>query len=209
MNDDKLPNGINNAYIFQALNAVSFNIALGSPLILFARELGASAAVLGILSGFTPLLSTLQLVAIPFGERWGWRALMLRGWGGRVSALLLLAMIPLIVGLVPPGVPELLVLGSMFLFNFLRGFAAGAWLPIISAIVPRSIRGAYLTRDRAGQAIAAMLALGVSGLMLSLNLGMLGYGIIFGSSFLTGVISLHFLNRVPYAPPTQQALARA
>ncbi|MBK8833840.1 MAG: hypothetical protein IPO29_02945 [Anaerolineae bacterium] len=44
-----------NIHSFQALNAISYTIALGSPLTLFARELGASASVLGLIVAFTPL----------------------------------------------------------------------------------------------------------------------------------------------------------
>jgi hypothetical protein len=44
MNSDLLPERIHNAYLFQAFNAVSWQICLGSPLILFARELGAASA---------------------------------------------------------------------------------------------------------------------------------------------------------------------
>ena len=50
MSNDTLPRGIHNAYLFQAFNAVSWQICLGSPLILFARELGAPAVVLGLLA---------------------------------------------------------------------------------------------------------------------------------------------------------------
>ena len=52
MDSETLPSRIHNAYLFQAFNAVSWQICLGSPLILFARELGAPAVVLGTLALF-------------------------------------------------------------------------------------------------------------------------------------------------------------
>ncbi len=206
MNEDKLPTGIHNAFLFQALNAVSFNIALGSPLILFARDLGASASVIGLLGGLTALLSTLQLVAVPLGERWGWRNLMLRGWSGRVGTLLFLATIPLTVSLVPPVVSVAMLVGCMVVFNAIRGFAAGAWIPMIASVVPRAIRGRYLTIDRAFQAVAAVLSFALTGTLLSLNLGLVTFAIVFGLSFASGAASLYFLNRVPYVLPTREAM---
>jgi hypothetical protein len=198
VSDDELPDDMRLAYAFQALNAVSFQIALGSPLILFAREIGAPAAVIGIMSGFTPLLGTLQLLAVRYGERAGWRSLMVRGWSGRVAMLGFLLPIPLLVGRVPDWVPVALVVGVMFMFNFLRGFAAGAWTPMILTVVPRSMRGQYLSRDRLGQNLATVIALAVSGTILALGLGMAGYALIFLISFVCGVISLRLLMRVPY-----------
>ncbi|MCW1969599.1 MAG: hypothetical protein KIH69_015925, partial [Anaerolineae bacterium] len=82
MQASTLPKEIKYAYLFMALNTASFQIALGSPLILFAREIGASALVLGFIAGLTPLLSTLQLPMASVARRIGYRNLMFRGWGG-------------------------------------------------------------------------------------------------------------------------------
>lgn len=82
MNSESLPPRIHNAYFFQAFNAISWQICLGSPLILFsAPEFGgAPAVVLGLLAGLAPLTSTLQLLVAPHAERIGYRKLMVSGW---------------------------------------------------------------------------------------------------------------------------------
>ena len=49
----RFPAGLNNAYFFAAFNALSFQIVLGSPMILYAKSLDASATVLGLIAGMT------------------------------------------------------------------------------------------------------------------------------------------------------------
>ena len=39
----KYPPGLNNAFLFGTFNALSFQIVLGSPMVLYAKTLGASA----------------------------------------------------------------------------------------------------------------------------------------------------------------------
>jgi MFS family permease len=184
------------AYLFQAFNTASFQIALGSPLILFAREIGAPASVLGILAGLTPLLATLQLPMAPVARRIGYRNLMFRGWGLRVLTLLWLTAMPFIYLLTSPFVAVALLVACMFLFNLVRGLGAGTWTPVIAALVPRSIRGEYLSRDRFFSAVAAVIALGISGVILSQH-QITSYSWLFGMSFVVGAISLYFLRQVP------------
>ncbi|MCS7060532.1 MAG: MFS transporter [Anaerolineae bacterium] len=197
---DKLPPRIQYAYWFQAFNAVSWQICLGSPLILFARELGAPAVVLGLLAGLAPLTSVLQLLVAPYAERIGYRRLMVSGWTARVITLMVLVALPLMVDVLSPAVVIAATVGVIFLFTTLRGIAMCAWLPWITAIVPRSLRGFYLSRDRAFISLASVAALAVSGLFLFDHRGMAPYSIVFGLGFLGGVVSLYFLNRIPEPP---------
>jgi len=202
---DRLPPKIHNAYWFQGFNAASWQICLGSPLILFASELGAPAVVLGLLAGLSPLTSTLQLLVAPHAERIGYRNLMVKGWTSRVLTLIFLALLPLAVGWLPnPVIIGLLVL-IMTAFTTLRGIATCSWLPWTTAIVPQSLRGFYLSRDRTFVNVASVIALTVSGLFLFDHGHMGAYSIVFGISFLAGAASLYFLNRVPDPPRNDAA----
>ena len=201
-----LPPRIHNAYFFQAFNAISWQICLGSPLILFARELGAPAVVLGLLAGLAPLTSTLQLLVAPHAERIGYRKLMVSGWSARVAMLIFLTLLPLSVAFWPPAVVIGLMILIMAAFTSLRGIATCAWMPWITAIVPRAVRGAYLSRDRTFIGIASVGALAVAGLFLLDHDNMWAFSIVFGLSFLGGAVSLYFLNRIP-EPVNQPAAA--
>ncbi|MCW1970151.1 MAG: hypothetical protein KIH69_018730, partial [Anaerolineae bacterium] len=95
-----------------------------------------------------------------------------------------------------------LLVACMITFNFVRGFGAGTWLPLMTALVPRSLRGDYLSRERLYSAIASVSALGLSGFILARNdangqHSLIAYAILFALSFITGAISLHFLRLVP------------
>jgi hypothetical protein len=57
------PPGLNHAFSFAAFNALSFQIVLGSPMVLYAKNLDATATVLGIISGMMPLLVIFQIPA--------------------------------------------------------------------------------------------------------------------------------------------------
>lgn len=205
---DQLPPKIHNAYWFQGFNAASWQICLGSPLILFARELGAPAVVLGLLAGLSPLTSVLQLLVAPHAERIGYRNLMVKGWSSRVATLIFLALLPLAYGTLPNHVMIGLLILIMTVFTTLRGIATCSWLPWTTAIVPQSLRGFYLSRDRTFVNIASVAALAISGLFLFDHDNMNAYAIVFGISFLAGAISLYFLNRVPDAPRNTTATER-
>ena len=85
----KMPPGTRNIYGFAFFNALSFQIILGSPMVLFAQAIGASSTVLGAIAGMTPLLVILQIPAARFGcssSLW-WRLFLCfrNGWIPRCS----------------------------------------------------------------------------------------------------------------------------
>ncbi|MCX6973621.1 MAG: hypothetical protein NTZ94_04845 [Verrucomicrobia bacterium] len=57
------PKGSFNAHWFAFFNALTFQIVIGTPLILYAKSIGASSTVLGLLAAATPLMTMLQLPA--------------------------------------------------------------------------------------------------------------------------------------------------
>jgi MFS family permease len=201
----QLPPRIKNAYWFQCFNTLSWQMCLASPLILFARELGATSLVLGVLAGLTPLASIIQLWFAPHAARIGYRRLTVAGWGARTLALGLLALLPLLVGFVSNIAIETLVILTMITFTVLRGAGITAWLPWISALVPKAVRGAYLSRDRVFVNVGALVAMSLAGLLLARGHTLRSYAIVFGIGFACALVSLWFLNRMPEPPPPAPA----
>ena len=197
MDSETLPPRIHNAFLFQAFNAVSWQICLGSPLILFARELGAPAVVLGLLVGLAPLTSSLQLLVAPHTERIGYRRLMLSGWSARVVMLIFLALLPLAALYMPAPTTISALIAIMLIFTTMRGIATCAWMPWVTSIVPRAMRGSYLSRDRTYIGIASVAALTASGIILFDHSGLHAFAIVFALSFVSGAMSLYFLKRIP------------
>src|SRR6476469_11000953 len=90
------PPGLNKAFLFGTFNALSFQIVLGSPMVLYARNLGASATVLGIITGMMPLLVIFQIPAANYIGRVGYKRFVYAGWGTRVLFIFAIAVIPVL-----------------------------------------------------------------------------------------------------------------
>jgi len=76
-------------------NAFSFQAVIQGPMILFAKSLGASATVLGLVTGMTPLLVTFQIPAADYVAKVGYRRFVYAGWGTRVMFIFVMALVPL------------------------------------------------------------------------------------------------------------------
>src|SRR6058998_2154083 len=89
------PAGLHNAFLFSLFNALSFQIVLSSPMVLYARTLGASATVLGVIAGMMPLLVIFQIPAASYIPRLGFKRFVYAGWGARVMFIFAMALVPL------------------------------------------------------------------------------------------------------------------
>ncbi len=194
-----VPPGALNVNGFSFFNAVSFQIVLGAPVILYAKSLGASSLVLGVIAALTPLLTMLQLVAARFLHRTGYRQFILAGWGARTFFTLCIAILPVLPGLAPPLRLAALV-ASLFAFNLLRGFSSGAWLPWLTALVPEETRGRFLSRDQAFMHLGCLAALLASAwVMAGLVVQPSEYAAVFGIGLAAALVSLWFIRRIPEA----------
>jgi MFS family permease len=191
-----LPAGSLNINGFSFFNAVCFQIMLGSPIVLYAKSLGANSFILGVIAGLTPVLTILQFVAARMLHRTGYRKLVLAGWGTRTVFSCIIATLPLW-----PGVSDAarlgLLLAALFAFNALRGFASGAWLPWLTAIIPENVRGRFLSRDQAFMHLGCFVALVVSSWMITKQVDAARYAAVFGLGAVAAVVSLWFIRRVP------------
>lgn len=198
-----LPAGSLNVNGFSFFNAVCFQIMLGAPVVLYARSLGASSFILGVIAGFTPLLTILQFAAAHFLHRTGYRRLVLAGWGTRTIFTCVIATLPLW-----PGIEDKqrlwLLLAALVAFNALRGFASGAWLPWLTAIVPENVRGRFLSRDQAFMHFGCLVALVVSSWMSSGQPDANRYAAVFGFGAVAAMISLWFIRRIPEAHSAEE-----
>jgi MFS family permease len=197
------PPGLHNAFRFAAFNALSFQIVLGSPMILYARSLEASATVLGIVAGMMPLLVIFQIPAASHINRVGYRRFVLAGWGTRVVFIFGMALVPL-TGFFLNATSRLgLLLALLFCFNLSRGISSCAWLPWITQLVPAETRGKYLARDAAIQNLASFVTFLVAAVTLLGTTQPWQFGVLFAFSATMGAISLLFLKRIPDVPITE------
>jgi len=208
------PTGLHNAYLFSTFNAFSYQVVLNSPMVLYAKTLGASATVLGIIAGMMPLLVIFQIPAANYIPRVGFKRFVYAGWGTRVMFIFGMALVPL-TGIFLGATSRLaLLLMLLFCFNLSRGISSCAWLPWITTLVPAPLRGKYLARDASVQNLASFLTfllvaacLAEAGGTTPANPRPWQFAVVFAFSATTGVISLSFLKRIPDAEMSAEVRA--
>ena len=188
-------------------NAFSFQIVLSSPMVLYAKTLGASATVLGIIAGMMPLLVIFQIPAANYIPRLGFKRFVYAGWGTRVMFIFAMALVPLTGFFLKAESRLAVMLMLLFCFNLSRGISSCAWLPWITALVPASLRGKYLARDAAVQNLASFITFLLAGACLAGNPRYWQFAILFAFSAIMGAISLTFLKRIPDAELTEEIRA--
>ena len=178
------------------MNALSFQIILGAPMILYAKSLGATSTVVGVLAAFTPLMTVLQLPAAKWLPVFGYKRFVLMGWGLRTVFIFLVAAVPLLFFL--NNVAKLsLLIAALFVFNFLRGIASTAWMPWIAALIPEEEKAVFLSRDQIFMFCGALISLFCSALLMGGDVVAGEYAMVFLVSALTGTAALFFINRIP------------
>lgn len=197
------PLGSLNVNGFTFFNAVSFQIVLGPPVILYAKSLGASSLVLGVIASLTPLLTMLQLIAVRFLHRTGYRQLFLAGWGARTFFTFCVALLPLLPR-IAPSVRLTALVALLIIFNALRGFVSGAWLPWLTALIPESVRGRFLSRDQAFLQIGCLAALLISAWVMAGEVDPSEYATVFGIGGVAALASLWYIRRIPEADSPEE-----
>lgn len=190
------PPGSQNIHWFALLNALSFQIILGAPIILYAKDIGASSTVIGILASFTPLMTVLQLPAAKFLPVYGYRKFVLAGWGLRTIFIFFVAAVPL-MGFLDPASKLVAIVAALFVFNFLRGIASAAWMPWIAALIPEEAKARFLSRDQIYMHAGSVLAALASALLMAGRVDPHEYSLVFAVSALAGTVALFFINRIP------------
>ena len=200
------------AYWFALLNALSSQVILSGPLVLFAKTLGASATILGLVAGMMPLLTILQIPAANFVDRIGYRRFVIGGWSLRIAFIFLMALIPLSERFLNPNAQLVLLLIFLFLFNLSRGISACAWLPWITGLVPAASRGRYLATDQACSNGASFICFLVIAALLGVDRWLpniaqsWSFILTFLFSGIMGVLSLIFLKQIPDIPvPSEES----
>jgi MFS family permease len=194
-----------NAFLFQVFNTSSFYLIMGLPMMLYFKKLGASATVLGVIAALGALMNIFQIPAARFVEKIGYRTFVLRGW---ISRSFMIGGVALVVSLPLPvdeSTRQILVLFLLFLFNIARGISLSGYLPWISAIVPESVRGRFLSMDQAASQSALLLTVALSAVYLQWTERASAFGALFAASLLLAGMSLIYLKRIPDAPVSPAA----
>ena len=190
------PPGATNINWYNLFNAISFQMVLGAPMILYAKSLGASVTTLGVISALPPLLIICQIPAARFFERIGYKRFVLYGWSLRTLCIFAIAFVPL-AGSLSNHVKIWLILALLFIFNLLRGISAGAWMPWVAELVPDELRARFLSRDMLFTHAGCFSIMLASALVLGEKANPWQFSVLFFLSACAGWVSLVFIKAIP------------
>lgn len=197
MSASTFPAGTKNIFLFTVFNALSFQIILSSPMVLYAKDLGASATVLGILAGMMPILVIFQIPAAKHVERVGYKRFIYAGWGTRVTFIVGMALVPVAGSFLDKTTQLVLLLMLLFGFNLSRGISSCAWLPWMTSLIPSELRGRYLLRDAAFLNVASFAVFLIAAFSLGTRPHSWQFAALFAFSAVMGAMSLVFIKRIP------------
>ena len=197
MSAPTFPPGTKNIFLFTVFNALSYQIILSSPMILYAKSLGAHATVLGIVAGMTPLLVIFQIPAARHVERVGYKRFIYAGWGLRVAFITGMALVPFVGIFLDRTTQLILLLMLLFGFNLSRGISSCAWLPWMTSLIPSELRGRYLLRDAVFLNVSSFAIFLVVAFSLGANPKAWQFAMLFAFSAAMGAMSLVFIKRIP------------
>jgi hypothetical protein len=142
--------------VFAFFNALAWQIGIGTPMVLFAEQLGATPFQVGLAYSFVFVLTPLQIVSTALLPRYGFKALMLGGWRTRSFFLGVPAVLALLAlrGEQPWMVHALV--WSVFFFCVFRSIGAASGTSWFYAILPEKIRGRYFASDQFVSAVGGI-----------------------------------------------------
>ena len=142
--------------VFAFFNALAWQIGIGTPMVLFAEQLGATTFQVGLAYSFVFVLTPVQIVSTALLPRYGFKAVMLGGWRTRSFFL----GVPVVLALLAlRGEQAWMVqalIWSVFFFSLFRSIGAASGVSWFYAILPEGLRGRYFAHDQFVSAIAGV-----------------------------------------------------
>jgi hypothetical protein len=188
--------GVFNFHWFNFYNAICFQIIMGAPVVLLAKDLGANSLVLGIIAAFTPLMTVLQVPAARYLGRHSYRSFALMGWMLRTVFIVTSAIVPLLLCF-SNGIRLGLLMAGLFFFNVLRGISSAAFLPWVTGLITGGMRGRFIALDHSFTYAGFLVALLLSALVMNGHAEPWRYSLVLWLSVAGAVIALLYLRQVP------------
>lgn len=141
---------------FAFFNALAWQIGIGTPMVLFAQQLGATPFQVGLAYSFVFVLTPVQIVSTALLPRYGFKAVMLGGWRSRSFFLAVPAALAILAlrGEQPWMISALV--WSVFFFCLFRSIGAASGIAWFYAILPAALRGRYFANDQFVSAVAGI-----------------------------------------------------
>jgi Na+/melibiose symporter-like transporter len=196
-------------YWFGGFNGLTWMIGLGTPMLLLAERLGASAFQVGLASSFVFLLLPVQVVATIPLRRLGYRRQMVSGW--LLRALFLL--VPMALAGSAPETPQpwmaSALVASVFGFCLFRAFGTAAHMPWFASILPGDLRGRFFATDQAITSVVGVATLLACASLFARWPGWQSFRIVYAVAVFGSLAAVFNLLRLPPAEPPDPLPLRA
>jgi len=153
--------------VFGFFNAFTWQVVISTPMVLFLQWLGASPFQVGLAYSFVFSLMALQMVSTVLLPRFGFRRVMLAGWGTRT----LFVALPILIAWLAPvqggggGWRVQAMVVCVFCFCLLRAVGQAAFAPWIMVLLTPEKCGRYFAADQYVSAAGGVLTLVVCTLL--------------------------------------------
>jgi len=178
----------------------------GSVLFLFARKLGASETIIGLLAALIPMSVLIQVPLARDVETRGKKRLLIPAWALTAAISVPLVLIPFL-----PAARSLrlgVLVAVVALTALMRQPALVAWMPLLSDIIPTDIRGRFFGRMRtAWQSSALILTLSIA-MLFGKEAAWWQFQVVFSIGILSVLVRLPIMRRIPELAPRPEARNR-
>ena len=187
-------------YWFGGFNGLTWMIGLGTPMVLLAEQLGASAFQVGLASSFVISLYPVQVVATTLLPHLGYRRQMVFAWSARAMLL----GVPLTLAWLAPATPEpwmpSALIASVFWFCTFRAFGVAAHIPWFAAILPDELRGRFFATDNAITSVVGVATLLTCALLFATLPAYRAFQAVYGLAAVGSALAVVNLLRLPAGP---------
>lgn len=183
--------------MFGFFNALVWQIAIGTPMVLFAERLGATSFQVGLAYSFVFLQTPLLVFSTALLPRFGFKRVAMSGWAARSLFLV----IPLWLAILAPKAASSWMVNafiwSVFFFSFFRTIGASAMTPWFYGFLPAGIRGRYFASDQMISGIAGVGTLVACAALFAFLPIYTALLLQYGISAVGSVLSFAALGRLP------------
>jgi len=181
-------------------NALTWMVALGTPLLLLCQQLGATPLEIGLVSAFPMLMLPLQVIATAFLRHIGYKHQAMLGWSVRAVFLL----VPLGIAIVAPAEPAPWMLPALITamlgFAIFRAVGMSATFPWIYAILPDGLRGRYFATEQVVTGISGLFIMLLSAWIIKALPVYSAFTALYTLTMLGSISAVTCLHKLPDAP---------
>ncbi|OGV70720.1 MAG: hypothetical protein A3K19_27395 [Lentisphaerae bacterium RIFOXYB12_FULL_65_16] len=186
---------------FSFFNTMSWQLLVGSVLVLHARALDIPAGSVGLIVSIMPFTLVLSLVVSPWVDRIGPRRMMTAGWTARNLMAFPLVFTPWIYAAWGSHAAGVALFGGVLCFCIMRSLTCAGWFPWLHEIIPETERGRYFSIEMLlVQLVNVTIGVGTY-FFFSGHPALWKFGALSAVGIASGLFSIGIMRRIPGGGP--------